>query len=65
MHLIGALTERIKMTKLEKSNGLRTAVKLGEITPEAAIAQLDELAKSNYVRPGIYKWVRGWKERNK
>jgi len=43
---------------LEKSNGLRTAVKLGEKTPEEALEFLkQEAAKGVYVKPEIVAWL--------
>lgn len=44
--------------KLTKSNGLRTAVKLGEITPMKAIDKLGKLeAKGKLVKQEIYDWL--------
>lgn len=48
------------MTDDKKSNGLKTAVKLGEITVAQASAKLDELAeKSGYKSPLMVAWLRG------
>ena len=52
--------------KLTESNGLRTAVKLGELTPAEAIDKLGKLeAEGHYVREEAYAWLVNYQRRNK
>ena len=47
------------MSKLEKSNGLRTAVKLGEISASDALLMLADIKKNGgFVNDTIVRWLK-------
>jgi len=43
----------------EKSSGLRSAVRMGELTPDEALAKLKKWGKkSGYVSPELVAWLK-------